>query len=1459
MNYCNERNGGFMKKKRLCSWILIMTLITCFAPGAAVSSFAAEPTGIMDEEKGPDITDYELNDIADGITAETTDDETSNTIDDTTDDITDDAMDDITDGDTDDFTDDSVDEYADESIFDDDVISSDDEDDLSEPDEDSIYDEEALSDGEVYLASEGDPSVTYELYVGGVQVTDANKNDITAAINLDPDKTAKGQAVYDSDTKTLTLTNFEFSGAGHEQYAGGYPECGAIWVSIEDFVLVLEGENTIAEAGGDPNISTSNGIFAYNNMTVRGTGNLTAKGGIPYPWGNGHGHSCGMNVYGNLLFDDDFTGILTCTSDPLKNNMQTYVTYALAGDNITVKNGTIKAYAGNVFGSFGYSMGILANGLKVYGGAIYASGGDNTSGTRSYGIFAPTSGAHFYGGEITATGKTLAIPHAEFDGMETVLASVNENGSESEDYSESRSGQYKYMNISFVEKFYDLYVGGVQVSNWNKNNLVELINDIGNSTASGLIVYEPNTNTIRFKNATLTGKGESDIWEGVKYVGSDTFNISAEGDNCIEDTGNRQKYSAAILFGEYNDYAYADNSGDVNVYVAENSKFILNGGNAGGDTYPASYGFCYQGSKAVKFTGEGEITLIGGPVETGYSYGMLAHEVEVDMDGSLCACSGDGYFSTGLSASSFALTSGTVTAESGSANESYGLYVTNWNFDKGLNIAGGDLSVIGGVCSDTGYGIYSDRAVNTNIIDGKLTVLTLSGLSSSSAWRHAPNIQEDIHASASKSSEGAPKEEYAPENNSIYKWFKAPDWGEIPDSFKKLFGNNLGNVPDGLWFVFGNDETEYEKYYTTNDTSIDYKMTYTGQAVTFNNDVIVFHGTRKLWNNRDYTITYKNNKTVASKNDESKPPMVIINGKGNYSKNASFTFDIVEEDINKAKLSSLARVSVNAGTKLSAVKAVLTFAGKNLSAGKDFDILYNGDEIDPNYKVKAGESYYLNLAGKGNFRGTYNTSIYVIGVDPKAKTYTLMSKVKIALPKAKDLPYDENGYKLAELFDNSGENEPKATVTNGKTALVYGTDFTVNSPDAKYGRIYDAGKHIVTVSGISKYNSGNIEGYVGDRNVTIEISGIPAGKVKVAGLATSVEYTGKQFTLSDLFNSKDKSLKEDWKEVTLFSGENVLTKNDDYDIEMNNNGSFGKFTVEFKLKGRYTGTIKKTITVKQGNLATATITAVDAEYRKTGAIPDTVIVKMGNTVLTEGIDYTLTYKNNTKISKPDNAKSAAVVTAKGIGNFKGSVSGTFKVNKADISKCVDLVAADKTYNTNAKVGYFKSEPKLQDGGKVISIGKNKDIEPIDKKTAFKYYYADTETEIPDDTKILDPNTVIEVRINVTCSEESPYKAGKYELRGRYKIINKGYDIKSAKVTVINPQKLVFNNGKAVVPLKVTDILVKMGTTELGTDDYEIVSIKNNRFLGTATVVIKGKGQYGGTKSFTFRISAKAIK
>ena len=65
---------------------------------------------------------------------------------------------------------------------------------------------------------------------------------------------------------------------------------------------------------------------------------------------------------------------------------------------------------------------------------------------------------------------------------------------------------------------------------------------------------------------------------------------------------------------------------------------------------------------------------------------------------------------------------------------------------------------------------------------------------------------------------------------------------------------------------------------------------------------------------------------------------------------------------------------------------------------------------------------------------------------------------------------------------------------------------------------------------------------------------------------------------------------------------------------------------------------------------------------------------------------------------------------------------------------------------------------------------------------------------------------------------------------------------------INMQKSIVNTKK----------YAKSGKTVLDSSDFEIVSYANNVNKGTATVTIKGVGNYGGTKTVTFKITQRSF-
>ncbi len=126
-------------------------------------------------------------------------------------------------------------------------------------------------------------------------------------------------------------------------------------------------------------------------------------------------------------------------------------------------------------------------------------------------------------------------------------------------------------------------------------------------------------------------------------------------------------------------------------------------------------------------------------------------------------------------------------------------------------------------------------------------------------------------------------------------------------------------------------------------------------------------------------------------------------------------------------------------------------------------------------------------------------------------------------------------------------------------------------------------------------------------------------------------------------------------------------------------------------------------------------------------------------------------------------------------------------------------------------------------------------------------------------------TVIEVAVPIKISNaKSPYIQDVTEITGSYKVIEKSKDISKLVVQVKeeSKHKLTMHNGDEIKLLG-SDLLVgvKSGKTIAAIDEsnYEIISITGNRFLGTATITVAGKGAYGGIKKITCKITAKSLR
>ncbi len=745
-------------------------------------------------------------------------------------------------------------------------------------------------------------------------------------------------------------------------------------------------------------------------------------------------------------------------------------------------------------------------------------------------------------------------------------------------------------------------------------------------------------------------------------------------------------------------------------------------------------------------------------------------------------------------------------------------------------------------------------------------------------YSYAVTINKNMTLKAVAVKEGFNKSEVAEFDYTVNR-----DWGDVTDyGIQSLFDDNAVNVPDGVWYVFRDEATYEYAYYMKAPESCLMTKTYTGSNITFNGDIQVYHGTTRLCENRDYTLVYSNNKAVAAYNKtvEKKGkvvkigPKVTVKGAGNYSANEEFYFTIENADINKAVIISEKTVALEAGKKLNTVKPGVSFAGTKLKAGSDYDLKYYSEDFYTEFEleelagltVEKDAVYYIKIAAHegGNFTGEKDEYVTVKAIDED--TSINMSNVSVTIPKQE---WTGEYYDYTTLFDGT-EGVKQATVKIKNKELIYNEDFTVQD-----GGFSDAGKYEIILEGINNY--------VGTRKATLEVVGIPANNVKIAYFNDKPEYSnGRVLLVDDLykddsiaFSNKYKSeiyepllyvVKKEKKGNKTVKYNYALINYEDYNVTFENTGATGKYKVVFKLKGQYSGTIEKKVTIKPFNVNNNSgsgriyVNLQPVRYTQAGAVPKVNVYyssyDVPSKLLKEGIDYSLSYKNNKKIADKS-AKKAPTVTIKGIGNFTGSRTEKYTVLSNGLEG-LTLDAADMVFK--AKAGKFKVTPKIMDGSKKVSIGTNKDIEKLDKKD-YRYYYGTSDSIIPD-TAIVNAGEVIRVEVDVKAGPNSAYYSDEEgyphsrTLVGYYKVIENGKDISRASIKVNT--SLYYSNGEELTPPSTEDITVTLGSGKnkvtLSSTDFEVVSITGNKFLGNATITIKGKGAYGGSKKVKCKIN-----
>ncbi|MCM1123791.1 MAG: InlB B-repeat-containing protein [Eubacterium sp.] len=537
----------------------------------------------------------------------------------------------------------------------------------------------------------------------------------------------------------------------------------------------------------------------------------------------------------------------------------------------------------------------------------------------------------------------------------------------------------------------------------------------------------------------------------------------------------------------------------------------------------------------------------------------------------------------------------------------------------------------------------------------------------------------------------------------------------------------------------------------------------------------------------------------------------------------------------------------------SAIKPKLTvkWGSEVLKDNTDYTVTYQNNK-------EQGKAT-ATVAGKGKYSGSISRDFMI---------YYPISKVSV---------------KAIPAVNFSGEEHtPELTITYKGKNLVKNTDYTV-----AYTNNRNAGTAGVTITGKGKYN--------GQKTVTFQIKGTAISGMKFEKIP-DVTYNGA--ATRPIITVKTKDGKQ------LMSGS-------DYRLVYENTVKKGTASVTVIGNGNYTGTKKLSYKIVAKPLTEAMISQV-AEQTYTGsAIKPAVTVtdrEAGNAVLVRDQDYTVSYSKN-------KAVGTAKITVKGKGNYSGKVELPFTISPVELAQAQETGKLEIRVNDMAYTGRALKpavqlyeitdgrEKKIPAGAYTVTYANNTEMGTgtvtVTGKDQKGYTGTVTATfRIVEKAKLITASTIKidavpaqtftgaelkpavhivdrsdktkEITLEQGTHYEVSYKnnvnAGKAAVTvkgiGSY-AGSKNITFQISKRPIAG--KNVLGQGFTIDPvadLKYTgyalkpDVVLKdNGATLEQGKDYKL-SYKNNTRIGTATVTVKGMGNYSGSiNTTTFRITA----
>lgn len=576
----------------------------------------------------------------------------------------------------------------------------------------------------------------------------------------------------------------------------------------------------------------------------------------------------------------------------------------------------------------------------------------------------------------------------------------------------------------------------------------------------------------------------------------------------------------------------------------------------------------------------------------------------------------------------------------------------------------------------------------------------------------------------------------------------------------------------------------------------------------------IYDGTKLLIEGKDYTVSYRNNIKAADK-DDNRGPSVIIRGRGSYSGNQTLTFTILPRDIGSSEGMEVENMLLQSNGKVQQPLPTVTWNGKRLKNNTDYTVEYPDLADNPDAYKEPG-TYTVRIVGKGNYTGERTVTLTITdGI--------LMSRASVG--------------RIAKEKYTGEAICPKPVVTYKGTVLTEGTHYNLS-----YKNNVKPGKAEVIITGT---NEETPEGtFAGEKKVIFTITGVSLRNVTVDNISQTAVYNGQEITTESACWGDKPVL------TMMLDGEPIiLTEGVDYSVSYQSNTNAGNGKIIFTGINGYIGSVKKVFKIAPYNMAVDGSNKIsisveeEVPYEKGGVKPEPVVT-WGGDILTKNVDYTLSYKNNKSLNDGSDPDKMPTIIIKGKNNFTGAVEVTYKIIKSNIG---DLQIAIPDVAIDDGKGSFISKPTSIDvNGTSLKAGV--DYEDVTYTYAEDVTLSDGTFRAAGSAVEKDDIPLAGTRIKVTIQGIGNYEG---TLEGEYRVVEES--IADAKVTI--PDQIY--NGKAITIPK-DQIQVKIGSTILTEDDFDIIGYSDNVEKGTAKLIIQGKGDFGGTKTVKFRIRSKGI-